>query len=1367
MSPTGVLPFLRGADLSTNDFHEDNFPKCVKHMKGLKWLRLCKSKLDWIPEEFGPLNKLETLDLAHNNLVSLHGELVCLSRLRHLKCRHNKLNDSGIPSDLFNLNSLLVLNLSHNQLTDAPTDIERCSQLLVLNLGHNEIQTIRDQIFVHLVGLLHLDLSNNLLKTVPPQLGRLTNLQTLVLSNNPLGEHQMRQIERLKSLRELRISNTQRTVQNMPRNLGTISTLVELDLSSNQLHRIPEDLADLKNLRRINLSENCISKLPDEIGDWWPKLESLNLSSNRLTKLPSSICKMCNLRRLYLNDNQLDFEGLPSNIGKLKQLEVLMAASNRLELIPEGVFRCGRLKKLILTNNRLITLPDTIHLLYDLDTLELSGNPDLIMPPKHVSESSKNIEYYNIDFSLNTQLRLSGDPNSLPLPPQPAISRDPLARKLRLRRRAHDDVDQETNQAKVLKGMSDLAKEKETLANHQTDFLDGDLKPKRWDENLEKPELDYSEFFEPTTGQLQGLTVWEIENFRPVMVDSNLHGKFYDADCYIILNTTVDENTSLHWSIYYWIGNEAALDKKACSAIHAVNLRNFLNAQCRTVREEQGEESDEFIAMFPDGIDYVKGARTSSGFYAVEEVEYAHRMYRLHEMPEKTRQLHMESVALTSDSLDSRLVFLIDCGYKIYVWNGLDAKNTTKQKARLLGEKLNKDERKNKAEIIFCDQGDEPSDLLSELGLTDILPKVKFKTQDFPGDFEIEDFKPKKPIMYQVSLGIGFIELPQVHFKQGKLLPSYLQSTNVYILDCFTDIFVWMGRKSPKLVRNAALNLAQEAFDMIKRPDFACISSCLQGTESQFFKSKFKDWDDVIAVDYTRTAESVSRTGADLSKWMNQQKIKIDLASLFAPRQIGLSDEESQLLIEDWNDELDMMKSYVLEKGKRFAELPQDEFGHFYSGDCYVFLCRYFVPEEDVDESSDSQATDKLPNGLPLVNGTSIKTTNNNSEDDMKCVVYFWQGRDASNMGWLTFTFSLQKKFESFFGNKLEVIKMQQQQENMKFLSHFRQKFVIHQGKRNSKINRPELYQIRSNNNPLTFRCIQIETDSANLNSGFCHLLRVPYEYSSRTEQHLQDLTDGFVNGQAESNGNVVVKKPNTNINHSNLYVWIGSKCRKIDSELSIDIARSRFIVSDDASTKLNIITEGEEPVEFWAPLNGKKEYTSDASFMNYTRLFRCSNDKGYFSVSEKCSDFCQDDLSDDDIMILDNGEQVFLWVGSRCSEVEIKLAYKSAQVYVQNMRIRQPDRPRQLMLTFKGKETRKFTKCFHSWTHHRTIKDPRGDERKFLVQNAEQDARLKEEQEKLQQQQQQPQPILEQIDNEDVTIVHKKPCVLSCEIEG
>lgn len=36
-------------------------------------------------------------------------------------------------------------------------------------------------------------------------------------------------------------------------------------------------------------------------------------------------------------------------------------------------------------------------------------------------------------------------------------------------------------------------------------------------------------------------------------------------------------------------------------------------------------------------------------------------------------------------------------------------------------------------------------------------------------------------------------------------------------------------------------------------------------------------------------------------------------------------------------------------------------------------------------------------------------------QEDFKCVVYFWQGRDANNMGWLHFTFSLQVGFISSF----------------------------------------------------------------------------------------------------------------------------------------------------------------------------------------------------------------------------------------------------------------------------------------------------------------------------------------------------------------
>lgn len=71
----------------------------------------------------------------------------------------------------------------------------------------------------------------------------------------------------------------------------------------------------------------------------------------------------------------------------------------------------------------------------------------------------------------------------------------------------------------------------------------------------------------------------------------------------------------------------------------------------------------------------------------------------------------------------------------------------------------------------------------------------------------------------------------------------------------------------------------------------------------------------------------------------------------------------------------------------------------------------------------------------------------------------------------------------------------------------------------------------------------------------------------------------------------------------------------------------------------------------------------------------RCSNEKGYFSVSEKCSDFCQDDLADDDIMLLDNGREVTLiWTcaGSICVDGITDKPFLPSGVHVGGL----PDQP-------------------------------------------------------------------------------------------
>ncbi|CAC5384169.1 Protein flightless-1,Protein flightless-1 homolog [Mytilus coruscus] len=1145
MAATGVLPFVRGVDFTRNDFQDDKFPVEIADMSGLRWLRLNKTNLDKMPEEIYKLKKLEHFSCIKNNIKDLGQDMAKLTALRTVNCRHNKITDDGIPGKIFDLEDLQVVDLSHNQLEEVPPQLENAKNCIVLNLAHNNISMIPNQLFINLTDLIFVDLSDNDLETLPPQMRRLTNLQTLILNNNPLIHAQLRQLPALTSLETLQMRNTQRTLNNFPLGVDTLTNLQDIDLSGNDLPRVPETLYKLSPLKRLNLSNNQITELSLVI-DTWVNLETLNLSRNKITALPSSLHKLVALKKLYINSNQLDFDGIPANIGKLHNLEVFSAANNNLEMIPEGLCRCGKLKRLLLNGNRLVTLPDILHLLPELETLDVRENQGLVMPPKP-ADMRKGNEYYNIDFSLNTQLRLAGAPAPPTADQSPPQKGDAVARKLRLRKRRDGEKESE----KVLKGMRDVAKDK---AEGSIDLEDDNpLRPKKWNENLERPHLDYSEIYDEDVGQIPGIQCWEIENFLPNPVEEALMGKFYERDCYIVLKTFINDSNSLDWQIWYWIGKTTTLDKKACSAIHAVNLRNLLGAECRTIREEMEDESEEFMDLFENGVHYIEGGRTTSGFFSVDTVEYETKLYRA----SGAHAIHMER---------------------------------------------------------------------------EIVP---------------DDFEPAEPRLYKVGLGMGYLELPQVEIPKGRLVQKLLDTKNVYILDCKSDLFVWIGKKSTRLIRAAALKLSYELNSMIDRPDYCTVTRCLQGTESQIFKTKFFGWDDVLPVDFTRTAESISRRGADLKVIMERDKMKTDLSALFMPRQPPMPMEEAEQMMQDWNEDLDGMEAFVLE-GKKFVRLPDEELGIFHTEDCYVFLCRYWLPVE-YDDDEEEDENEEPP------------------EEDFKCVVYFWQGRDASNMGWLTFTFSLQKKFEGLFGDKLEVVRTHQQQENLKFLSHFKRMFVIRWGKRklpSQEAPKPnvELFYLRANGSPIATRCIQVKPDASQLNSCFCFILMVPFDS--------EDLK-GVV------------------------YVWIGGKAEHEEATLAEKIA---YMMYADNYT-VQMINEREEPENFfWVGIGGKKPYDHDASFMNCARLFRCSNEKGYFTVSEKCADFCQDDLADDDGMILDNGEQVFLWVGKKTSDVEIKLTFKSAQVYIQHLRNKQPDKPRKLLLAMKYKEHKKFTKCFHGW---------------------------------------------------------------------
>lgn len=52
-------------------------------------------------------------------------------------------------------------------------------------------------------------------------------------------------------------------------------------------------------------------------------------------------------------------------------------------------------------------------------------------------------------------------------------------------------------------------------------------------------------------------------------------------------------------------------------------------------------------------------------------------------------------------------------------------------------------------------------------------------------------------------MGMGFLELPQMELKKGILKMEMLQTKKVYILDCTSDIYLWVGKNANRLVKMA------------------------------------------------------------------------------------------------------------------------------------------------------------------------------------------------------------------------------------------------------------------------------------------------------------------------------------------------------------------------------------------------------------------------------------------------------------------------------------------------------------------------------------------------------------------------------------
>ncbi|XP_063153631.1 fibromodulin [Candoia aspera] len=233
---------------------------------------------------FDNATSLEWLALHGNQITSEKmGKRVFakLKNLERLYLDHNNLTKMPYPLP----QSLRELHLAYNQINKIPSNaLEGLANLTALYLSHNQIQEIGSNL-KGLNSLILADLSYNQLRRVPD--GLPSSLEQLYLEHNHINTIPEDYFKVSPKLLYVRMSHNILTNEGLSPNAFNTSSLLELDLSYNRLQKIPRVSTSLENLylqgNKINeFTINSFCSFVDIMN--FSKLQVLRLDGNEIRR---------------------------------------------------------------------------------------------------------------------------------------------------------------------------------------------------------------------------------------------------------------------------------------------------------------------------------------------------------------------------------------------------------------------------------------------------------------------------------------------------------------------------------------------------------------------------------------------------------------------------------------------------------------------------------------------------------------------------------------------------------------------------------------------------------------------------------------------------------------------------------------------------------------------------------------------------------------------------------------------------------------------------------------------------------------------------------------------------------------------------
>ena len=210
--------------------HEYRFGK-YKNVSSSEYVNKIRAEMlihqFYLPYTIDELLDIKFLDLSKKDIIEVYTEIFILNKLIGLDLSHNKIMQ--IPMELLVwLHNLERLDLSYNKITFIPTKISDLHNLKNLDLSHNKIQIIPKQLG-NLLNLQQLDLSHNKIKEIPIEMSNLTNLEELGLARNQI-EYVPKELSKLLNLHDLDLSNN--PIDTIPKEI--IKMHVNLEINNNK-----------------------------------------------------------------------------------------------------------------------------------------------------------------------------------------------------------------------------------------------------------------------------------------------------------------------------------------------------------------------------------------------------------------------------------------------------------------------------------------------------------------------------------------------------------------------------------------------------------------------------------------------------------------------------------------------------------------------------------------------------------------------------------------------------------------------------------------------------------------------------------------------------------------------------------------------------------------------------------------------------------------------------------------------------------------------------------------------------------------------------------------------------------------------------